>query len=78
MNRVRLPPPPRQRPKAVDGSGGREVPNIAQGGRGVGVGFPVPAYLASIARRTSRSEVPAARIVITSRVTSRQCVQVAA
>jgi hypothetical protein len=34
--------------------------------------------LPSIARRTSASDVPCARMVITSRVTSRQTVQVAA
>ena len=43
----------------------------------MGVGNP-PAYFASIARRTSISGVPAARICITSRVMARQTVQVAA
>ena len=38
----------------------------------------VPRYFASIARRTSGSDVPALRIVITSRVMSRHMSQVAA
>ena len=46
--------------------------------RGYGVGVGVPRYLASIAFRTSTSDFPAPRIAITSRVTSRQTVHVAA
>lgn len=46
------------------------------GGYGVGVG--VPRYLASITARASRSDFPAFRISITSRVISVQTVQLAA
>lgn len=45
---------------------------------GYGVGVGVPGYFLSIARLTSSSDLPCARIAITSRVTSRQIVQVAA
>ena len=38
----------------------------------------MPRYLPSIVLRTSPSDLPAARIAITSRVMSRQTVQVAA
>ena len=47
-----------------------------RGGSGVGVGLP--RYLRSMVCRISPRERPAARIVITSRVTSRHVVQVAA
>lgn len=42
------------------------------------MGVGVPRYFASMLARTRRRGVPAPRIVITSRVTSRQTVQVAA
>jgi hypothetical protein len=45
---------------------------------GVGVAGPLLPYLASIAVRTSRSGFPGFRMAVTSRVTSRQMVQVAA
>jgi len=38
----------------------------------------VPGYFPSMACRTSRSDVPCSRIAITSRVTSRQMLHVAA
>ena len=45
---------------------------------GYGVGVGTPWYLPSITRRTSIREVPWPRIAVTSRVTSRQIVHVAA
>ena len=45
---------------------------------GYGVGVGTPRYLLSIARRTSTSAFPWLLIAVTSRVTSRQIVHVAA
>src|SRR2546425_5204006 len=45
---------------------------------GYGVAVGVPRYFASIARRTSSSDLPSPRMRVTSRVTSRQTVHVAA
>jgi hypothetical protein len=49
-----------------------------RGGIGVGVAGPTLPYFASMPARTSGSDLPAARIAITSRVMSRQWLQVAA
>ena len=47
-------------------------------GSGVGMGLPIRPYFASMSRRICAVDVPAWRCVITSRVMSRQMLQVAA